>query len=261
MFNYIKADLYRLMHKKSNYIYYGVLFAAFVLFTIFTMTNFSEGSGYSDGFLQAGIILLSQAFPLLFGIQAYSVVYLNDVSSSSYQNIFSSGLSKVEFVIGKLIVFITYMFTTFLAGAIVYLALYLFVMSSENADFNIEAFKTLATVGGSVFLGMIGYAGLANLVAYVTQNTTMSLITFGVLISNISLTALDLISLVTDKLEFLRKWTMSYYLSDSNNTLLFGSVNEVGMPFKTWGIIGIYILVTAIAGIVLLRKIEIKEGK
>lgn len=264
MFNFIQADLYRLAHKKSNYAFYGILFSLFVVAVILLQTSSPESEGISNAYIELGVFLLSQAFPLFFGLQAYSTVYINDISSSSHQNIFSSGLSKTEFVIGKFITFVIYLFTTFLIGAIVFFALFFFLTLSTGAQFDTGNLSNLAVVGVTIFLGMIGYAAVANMVSFISQNTTVSLITFGVLISNISLTALDLISLATDKLEFLRKLTLSYYINHTNQSVIAGFLPEMpsnAEPLVTWGVTVLYIVVASIVGILILSRIEIKEGK
>ena len=264
MLNYIQADLYRLFHKKSNYIFYGVLYAAFIALVTLTYTAFEQGEGFTNGFVELAGVLLTQLFPLIFGVQAFSTVFLNDVSANGYQNIFSSGLSKVEFVLSKLMIMFTYMLITFLSGIVVYLGFYGVLLLLEGGEIYYEGFQKVAVMTLNVFLGLIGYAMVASVVAFFTQNTTITLITFVALISNMVLTILNLAGLATDKLEFLREYTLSHHLSQSNDTLVSQLIvpdSGFSIPFETWGVILIYIVVASVLGILVLNKVEIKEGK
>ncbi|WP_413526772.1 ABC transporter permease [Marinilactibacillus psychrotolerans] len=265
MFNFIQADLFRLFHKKSNYFYYGVLYALFFILAIFLYSTFAEnGENFTDGYMQMGLFLLAQTFPIFFGLQAYSTVYLNELSSNSYQNIFSSGLSKVEFVIGKFIVMVTYLCATFLSGAVAYLVPYGVMTVIEGTTFDTTGFINLVNTSLTIFLGMIAYASLANIIAYFSQNNTIAIITFGALISTVSLTILNMVSLVTDKFEFLREFTLSYYIQKANNTVsltLLEQTEKIDVPYEAWGVALIYLFIASLIGIIILNKIEIKEGK
>lgn len=264
MFNYIKADLYRLFHKKSNYIFYGVVFALFIAVVIITRTSVEEGVPFAEGYLQLGIILLTQFFPLVFGLQAYITVFTNDLSANTYQNIFTNGLSKVEFVIGKTITMMIYLLTTFLTGAIVYSIVYGILLMIEGGSIHFESFQNLAIVSTTIFLGMLGYAAIANLIAYFTQNSTIAVITMGALVSGVILQLLNLVSLFTDKIDFLSKLTLSYYMDEATNGMMptiLGGDASYSASFLAWGVALIYLVVASIIGIVILKKVEIKEGK
>lgn len=264
MFNYIKADLYRLFHKKSNFVFYGVVFALFIAVVIIARTSVEGTTPFAKGYLQLGIILLTQFFPLVFGIQAYVAVYTNDLSANTYQNIFTNGLSKVEFIIGKVITMIVYLLTTFLSGAILYSIMYVILLMIEGGSFDFESFKNLAIVSVTIFLGILGYSTVANILAYFTQNSTISVISMGVLVSGVILQIFNLISLFTDKIEFLREYTLSYHMNEATNGMMptiLGGEASYSASFLAWGVALIYLIVASVIGVVILNKIEIKEGK
>lgn len=264
MFNYIKADLYRLFHKKSNYIFYGIVFALFIAVVIIARTNVEEGMDFAEGYLQLGIILLTQFFPLVFGLQAYITVFTNDLSANTYQNIFTNGLSKIEFVIGKTITMMIYLLTTFLTGAVVYSIIYGILLMIEGGSIEFESFQHLAVSAVTIYLGMLAYAALANILAYATQNSTISVITMGALISAIVLTIFGIVSLFTDKIEFLEEYTLSYHMNEATNGMMptiLGGEASYSPSFQTWGVALIYLVVASIIGIFILKKVEIKEGK
>ncbi|API89674.1 hypothetical protein BKP56_10570 [Marinilactibacillus sp. 15R] len=264
MFNYIKADLYRLFHKKSNYIFYSIVFTLFIAVVIIARTSVEGELSFAEGYLQLGIILLTQFFPLVFGLQAYVAVFTNDLSANTYQNIFTNGISKVEFVIGKAITMIIYLLTTFLSGAVLYSLIYVILLMTEDGPIDFESFGNLAVVSITIFLGMLGYAAVANILAYFSQNSTISIITMGALVSGVILQLFNLVSLFTDKIEFLREYTLSYHMNEASNQMMgsiIGGETAYSASFQAWGVALIYLVIASIIGIIVLNKIETKEGK
>ncbi|MEL5940606.1 hypothetical protein WN865_13890, partial [Tetragenococcus halophilus] len=68
MFNYIKADLYRIFHKRSNQLYWLILAGLFLTFVIFgsTNANFADNkSELTEMYFSVAVMPLSFLGPLV----------------------------------------------------------------------------------------------------------------------------------------------------------------------------------------------------
>ncbi|MDR2416213.1 MAG: hypothetical protein LBD75_06535 [Candidatus Peribacteria bacterium] len=97
MFNYIKADLYRIFRKKSMYMYFGILAIGYILMlVIFSIT---EG-GKILGEISPIFMLVS----LFGGGYLFATVYNDDLTAKTLPALIGFGIKRRMIVIAKFIV-------------------------------------------------------------------------------------------------------------------------------------------------------------
>lgn len=273
MLQYVKADLYRLRHKTANYFFWGGIYALFIVLITLSFSAFTstEGAGFTEGYFQMGILALSQLGILLIGGHCYYVVFLDDLSAKNYPNVFSTGLTKVQFVFGKMIIFIIQLIVVFLASAVVFFGYYgVMALFVSSFTFDQELFYLLTNTAITVFLGCIGYGAIGSLVAFWKQNSTLSTVFIFLLMMGMFTQIINLLAMVEELsfLETIGNYTLSSYLSNTFQVMVL----QLGMPEhleslsfmeifgETWIISIIYMIVSLILSIVVLRKVEIKEN-
>ncbi len=156
MLNYIGSELTRIYKKKSNYIFYISLL---VIFTLSLFFSLSERTADSLAYYGFEVITFSVT---IFGTQIYYAVYGDDYTYRTQTLVFSTGLSKLKYLIAKLFVFIIMVGTIYLVMALYYyLIWFLLVGNGPNlADrwvqiLVIEAIHRIPTIIGFGLLASI----------------------------------------------------------------------------------------------------------
>lgn len=283
MFNYIKADLYRLFHKTSNRIYWMVLALAFVLIMVLNNSNFNGDPTEITNFyfLTAGMSLITVG-SFVICPQVYSTVYLDDYSSRNSIRVFSSGLRKSEYLVAKIIVTVIYMLAAMTFMALAFLAGYglLFLLNKGIPFFTSQQIIYLLSQVGFYILFTIAFATVTQIVAIKTQSSTIPLTLFILLSLGMGGSIINMIM----KLPILRSFDIDPYLLSTNTgkiqTVLMnmsGMTDESGsiggisvqlnladqiqsLGMRPFVIIGAYIVLAILVSWVLLKRTDIKEN-
>jgi hypothetical protein len=264
MLNYIQADLYRLFHKKSNYIFWAVMFGLYGLMYMLASSQGLAGevNGYHFGITT---IILSQVGLLVIGAQTYFTVYINDLSSKNYPNVFSTGISKLEFVLAKVIVMIMYLLAVIAAGGIVFFAMYQLSLFRYGAqEFPVQMFERLVHVVITVFLAILGYSAIMNIFTFWRQSSNLSAFGLFMLLVGFVNQILQLLPRI-DMLKFLERplsYTLTTYVSEAMYLATFNhGYDRISFFQHAWIASALYLVGASVISVIVLSRSEIKESE
>lgn len=169
MHDYFLAELYRLLHKKSLYLYFAGLAGAYVLLAYIRSGGFTETSVLRDG------ENLFFYLPILAGGFLFAGIYIDDLTAGNLSALVGYGLSKWKIVTVKLA--LTALFNGLLYGLapVLHIGLYRLLGSVAaqggwRAVYGLSVKYWLMTLGFSALCGIIVYGlqrGTFAFVAYV----------------------------------------------------------------------------------------------
>jgi len=265
MFNYIKADLYRLFHKRSNYLYYAVLISLFMLILIFAYNQVVEMPSWI--YFPVGVGGVATGGSMLIGAQAYYTVYLEDFSVKKLPNLFTTGLRKYEYIMAKIVVQGLYLFIVTALTSLLYIAGFFILQTKVDTPlvgFDMTYIWAFLQSMVIMYLGTLAYSVISQLVGFLFQRSDISLIFFFILVNGLitqSLTAMTNLS----ALSFLEN-VVDFSLTEALNTSFTEVVNLMGagsvMTTGFYEIIFVelaYLVIFSILAWLLLRQVEIKE--
>lgn len=269
MLQYIKADLYRLRNKTSNYIFWGIIYALFIASAVAFATS-NSSIGLTERYFTTVIISLSGFGILLIGGHCYYTVFLDDVSSKNYPNLFSTGITKIQFVSAKIVTFIIQLIGVFLTSGVVFFGFYgMLALFVDSVGFDLDLFYLLLNTAMTVFLGSLGYAAIGSLVVFWKQNSTLSTMVIFFLMTGMFNQIINLLAMI-EQLSFLEtvaEYTLSSYINNTSQLVMQISMTELPGSFtfmemfgETWLASIVYLLVGLIISVIILRKVEIKEN-
>jgi len=96
MLKYMRGELYRLLHKKSLYIYFGALALGYFLVAFIRSGGFGEGSIAGDA---ANFFMY---LPVLAGGYLFAALYTDDLGAKSLAVLVGFGIGKTKIVLAKL---------------------------------------------------------------------------------------------------------------------------------------------------------------
>jgi len=243
MFNYINAELSRLFHKKSAYVYYAVLIALFLFFTLFVGISLVK-----EDVVYLAAVILSNLSIIFVGAQVFLAVYVDDLAANSLVNVFSSGLNKIEFVVSKLIVTLIYSICWYLVLALVYLGVY----AIAQGPFAFEPLMELLPFVYFSLLAQLAFTAVASIVNYFFQKSSVSTVVFILLgMGFVS----GIVMLLGTQIEVFRT-LYDYLISTQLGIALFG---ENANTLQAGLIMVAYIIVSSGIVVLLLEKRDIKS--
>lgn len=231
MFNYIQNELTRLLKKKSSYLFYAFFLVGA---TIILFLNEADTNATSMAFV--GMVLVSIS-AMIFSTKIFYSVYGDDLTHKTLSLVFSTGLSKLKFVISKLIVYIIALLGVYLVFGIYYYIVWMILVGQPpvigSTPVNMLLTMTLGTI-----LVSIGFASIASIVSYFFQNANGG----GILIPlmTMGLTS-QIVSLLTMAFNWLQE-PSKYLLSNQMN--LMNQELQNGMPIRNtlYIVVGVYII-------------------
>ncbi|GBD65745.1 hypothetical protein [Tetragenococcus halophilus] len=285
MFNYIKADLYRIFHKRSNQLYWLILAALFLTFVIFGSgnANFADNtSELTEMYFSVAVMPLSFLGPLVISPQFYYAVYLDELNNKGFVRLFSSGLRKSEYIVAKIISSLVYMLAVFLFLAIAYLGGFAILALLNNGApfFTMSQIEVLLSLVAYLALFTIAFSSLTNIITLKWQGGNIPLFLFFIISNGI---IGNLIRWVNHA-RILRNFNFSPYLLSTNtgklqealrNGIFYGqqgqpanrppsaqaaleTIESIGsLPFI---IIGVYIIVTTVISFFILKHSDVKDN-
>ncbi|MDN6750783.1 MAG: ABC transporter permease subunit [Staphylococcus equorum] len=285
MFNYIKADLYRIFHKRSNQLYWLILAGLFLTFVIFGSenANFADNkSELTELYFSVAVMPLVLFGPLIISPQFYYAVYLDELNSKSFVRLFSSGLRKSEYIVVKLISSLVYMLVVFLFLAVAYVGGFgiIALLNNGASFFTLDQIGLLLSLVAYLVLFTIAFSSLTNLITLKLQSGNISLFLFFVFSNGVIASVIGWLN----RLPILRNFDFNPYLLSTNigeiqtaltNGIFYGQqgqpsnqppsaqaalkmINSIGVqPFI---IIGIYIITTTMISFFILKRSDVKEN-
>jgi ABC-type transport system involved in multi-copper enzyme maturation permease subunit len=240
MYNYLRAETYRLLRKKSLFVFLILVIAGYL------MLAFARSGGISDESIVSDTNLFMLLPPVIGGV-LFAAIYTDDLSSKNLSTLVGFGLGKAKIVLVKFILMAILAAVIFgLTPVVMYLfyAFFGYVASPEiMGGIYLLAFK--------YYLMSLVFAVLSGILVYGVQRSTVAVVTFVVL--SIGLVG-QLLGLVVNN--FLED--SSQYLPSSIIDLLY--VNLASQGPIVWPIfgLGIYIIGAIILSTVLFNKKEME---
>lgn len=282
MFNYIKADLYRIFHKRSNQLYWIILAGLFLAFIILGSSSADfDGSELANMYFTAGAMPTGLFGPLIICPQIYYAVYLDELNNKSFVRLFSSGLRKSEYIVAKLISTMIYMFAVFAFLALAYVVGFgiLVLLNSGATFFSMNQILLLLSLVFYLSIFTIAFSSLTNLISLKLQSGNISLFLFFIISNGFIASIIGWIN----RLPILKNFDFDPYLLSTNigevGDTLMGNFfpsqqNVAGSEVVTQDvskiiheigsqpiiIIGIYVIVTTVLSFFILKRSDIKEN-
>jgi len=171
MFSYLLGEIYRLIHKKSMYLYFGAIAAAYLLIIFFRSGGFSASSVVDDA------ISTFMFLPVLVGGFFFAAVYTDDLNSKNLTSLVGFGMSKAVIVIVKLLVMVLFCAVVFAFIPLLHCIAYNLLGWAPDTSTWIMVYL----ISLKFFLMSIGFSTLSGILVYGLQRPTLSIILYVIL--------------------------------------------------------------------------------
>ena len=168
MINYMRGELYRLLHKKSLYLYFGALALGYALVAFVRSGGFGEDSLLGDASNFFGYL------PALAGGFLFAAVYTDDLGAKSLATLVGFGMGKTKIVLSKLLLMA-------LSGAMIFALVPLLhcgVYAALGCAVNGGALGMIYALALQALLATLGYAALAGVMVYGLQRATFAFVLY-----------------------------------------------------------------------------------
>lgn len=244
MINYIKADIYRIMKKKSLKITLGLYILLFLTIIFILYTNSFTGQDY----LSKTITIIG-FYPLVVGLGIFISIYFDNFRSKSIHVAIGHGVPKRKIVICY---FVTTVFVTLLLTII--FSLFIIVIPSiiKIPLTNAIVSKLLLNIFMQ-FLRIIGYASIASILIFFTQNGMLGVVVYVLLSSS---TVLMILTVILSQEFFVTTFgdlTQYLFTNTLNNIIITLSSDGLKMIVATS-----YFVISLIVSMFAFRKKELE---
>ncbi|MDR1565131.1 MAG: ABC transporter permease [Oscillospiraceae bacterium] len=185
MFNYIKGEIYRLLNKKSMYIFFGIFAAVYILFAL---VNSRMGDGYNSKSIIDHAYELFMFLPVVLGGYLFGSLYNDDLTSKNLTTLVGYGLSKLKIVLSKLVLITLFSAVVFGLIPLVMTAVFAILGAAPTA----AALGTVYIKAFVALLTTVAFSALTGIVVYGLQRKTFAmvlyvLLSFGIISQLISM--------------------------------------------------------------------------
>ncbi|MCL2772952.1 MAG: hypothetical protein FWD71_06345 [Oscillospiraceae bacterium] len=165
MLSYIKADMYRILHKKSFYIYYAGILAIYLLIMFIARGNLTSDNVVMDAGQIFGLA------PLFFGGFIFSMVYNDDLTAKSLPSAIGFGINKIVILFSKIII------STLMSiiSLLLMFAVYSVSLNLSGIKIDGEGISALLKMLVSPTLLTVVYMAIASIASFGTQKATIAL--------------------------------------------------------------------------------------
>jgi len=272
MFNYIKADLYRIANKRSNYFFYLTLAG---LFAVLLVVFYGPAGAYfnssysmntlSSVYYELGIFGVMLGGSMVIGAQSYHTVYLDDFSTNNLSNIFTAGLKKYEYLLSKIIVQAVHLFVVLVLAAALFVGGYFILQTTvDNPGFKQVDLITFLQSVVVLYVSLLAFSMIAHIAGVIMQRSDISIVLFFILVNGLLAQIVGMLSNING-LEFLgtvEEYSLSTVQTSAMQggilSILEGSIGTEGM-YQAIYISLAYLLVSFLINWVLFTRVEIKE--
>jgi len=168
MLKLLSAELYRLLHKKSMYIYFGALAAGYFIITFIRSGGFKEESVVNDAMTMFSLL------PALAGGFLFAAIYTDDLSSKKLITLVGYGVSKATIVITKFVLIALLGVIVFGITPLYHCAVYTVLGQTITVDMT----AMIYAVSLKNLLVVLAYAALSAIVVYGLQRATFAIVTY-----------------------------------------------------------------------------------
>ena len=175
MAQYINGEFYRLIHKKSLYIYFGAVAVIYFIVAYIRSGGFTPDSVISDA------ISFFNLLPALAGGVVFAAVYTDDLNSKNLISLVGFGLSKAKIAVSKLILMILICAAVFGLAPAFHCGVYgLFGFAAAAGDWAV-----VYAIALKFYLMAVAFAALSGVAVYGAQRATFAVVLFILLAFNI----------------------------------------------------------------------------
>ena len=175
MIKLINGEIYRLLHKKSMYIYFASLAAGYFLIAFIRSGGFGAGSITSDA------LNFFSFLPAIAGGFLFPAIYTDDLNAKNLITLVGFGIGKAKIVAAKFIL-------TAISGVVLF-ALAPLLLYVTHAAFgwaaDTGAMVMVFSVSLKYLLVTLGYSALAGIAVYGLQRATFAIVLYILLAFNI----------------------------------------------------------------------------
>lgn len=258
MSNLLKYDFYKLIRSKSFYI--CTILSLFIsVLTVYLSGYFYNGTGYNlfkpyDSLMGISDGLVSSVLLIIIAI----VIFIpSDFSFGTIKNMISSGASRVNIYLSKLIVSCAMVFSYLLvnmifcgiAGAIM----------GEVGEYTRDTYLTLLKTFGYTFLVVMALVSICVMISFLIKKKSI-VITVAILVNTVAVSFIaPLIDFCVKLIPSVEKFSSMKYFP--------GSYLGVGMSIDSMPqkdlitsliVCGVYIVACTVVGILVFRKVDIE---
>jgi len=175
MLNLIRGEIYRLLHKKSMYIFFGSLAVGYFLLAFIRSGGFGEESVVTDA-MNFFFFLPATAGGFLF-----SAIYTDDLNSKNLTALTGFGMNKAKIVTAKFILAV-------LSGTIIFGLAPLFhcaVYAALGCAANTGIIMAVYAISIKFMLITLAFSALSGIAVYGFQRTTFAIVLYILLAFNV----------------------------------------------------------------------------
>lgn len=241
MFKLICGELYRVLHKKSLYVYLGILAFGYVLLGIVRSGGFNDNSIVGDA---SDLFYLT---PALVGGFLFSANYTDDLNAKNLITLVGYGMGKSKIVIAKIIL-ATFFVTAFfgllpLFHSTIYMGFGYKVTTAQLAAVYVVSVKYLLTT--------LAYIGISSIMVYGMQRPTFSIVSYILLAFGV------IGNLLAMGVHTLNLNISDHLISGITNQIMAGMLGD-GVPLLPIIEYASYIIISSVLAIIIFNKKEME---
>jgi ABC-type transport system involved in multi-copper enzyme maturation permease subunit len=168
MLKLIQGEIYRVLHKKSMYVYFGVLAIAYILLAFIRSGGFSETAIVKDA------ITFFSFCPALVGGFLFAAIYSDDLNSKNLITLVGFGIGKTKIVLAKFMLAILFGMVCFGIMPLFHSAVYALFGYTATAS----QIAMLYAVSLKFLLMTLAYCTLSSIVVYGLQRATFAVVAY-----------------------------------------------------------------------------------
>jgi hypothetical protein len=246
MLKLINGEIYRLIHKKSIYVYFLSLGVGYSIIAFIRSGGFNGQSIVNDAMNFFGFL------PALAGGFLFAAIYTDDLNAKNLTTLVGFGVGKTKIVLAKTILMA-------MLGAVVF-ALAPLVLFANHALYGWAAtastISTVYAIALRYFLVALGYSALSGIAVYGIQRATFAMVLYILLSFNIigSLITVFLSNMVG---ESAAQAITARFLSGISNRILAGIIGG-GTPIVPFIEFFAYVAIAMAASVMAFNKKEME---
>ncbi len=241
MTKYLKAELYRILKKKSLYI---LLLVVAVGYAALNYMILPSNATINDFFQPVGMLI--SLIPMVFGIYIFITVYNDDFNNNIINSSVGFGIKRYKLVIYKLIVsfILTLIIILVLAGV------FFLVGSFYKFTYSNEIIKNLLLLTLGTIILIMGYISIASILLYTTRKSLYGIISYILLCTGTINMILSLVLGSKQVVNLIGDITDWMFTPLTNGIINGEYINLIG--------IAIYFVVSIILSIIMFKKLELE---
>jgi len=219
LLKFIRGELYRLLHKKSMYIYFGALAVGYFL------VAFMRSGGFDAESVAADAVTFFNFLPALAGGFLFSAIYADDLNAKNLTTLVGYGLGKTKIVLAKFALAVIFGVAVF--GLLPPIHCGMYALLGHGATLN--QFGMICAMSLRYMLTTVAYMAISGIAVYGLQRTTFAMVTY--ILFGFSVVS-TMITMVTGVLKLNIE---GYLLSGVTNRIFSGILGGGSMTFPVIG--------------------------